>query len=40
MVRAAVEREFLSREGVAMRAAERFRPPARMMAWHREHVFR
>ena len=36
----AVEREFLSREGAAMRAAERFRPPARMMAWHREHVFR
>jgi len=36
----AVEREFLSREGDAMRAAERFRPPARRMAWHREHVFR
>jgi len=35
-----VEREFLSREGDAMRAAERFRPPAGRMAWHREHVFR
>lgn len=34
----AVEREFMSREGEAMRAPERFQPPARMMAWHREHV--
>ena len=35
-----LEREFLSREGQTMRAPERFRPPERMMAWHREHVFR